>query len=97
MSSRNAYLTDEQRIAARCLSRAIFKGEELAKNGASVKEVLSTMEEIISSEKHAKIDYISAVDLETMEDVDNFDGDRLVAIAVFVGKSRLLDNFILRG
>ena len=97
MSSRNAYLTDEQRIAARCLSRAIFKGEELAKNGASVKEVLSTMEEIISSEKHAKIDYISAVDLETMEDVDDFDGDRLVAIAVFVGKSRLLDNFILRG
>ena len=52
------------------------------------------MEEIISSEKLAKIDYISAVDLETIKDVDNFNKDTLVAIAVYIGKTRLIDNFI---
>ena len=94
MSSRNTYLSTDERKAALCLSKAIFEGEKMANNGASVKEVLEKMKEIISSEKLAKIDYISAVDLETIEDVDNFDKDSLVAIAVFIGKTRLIDNFI---
>lgn len=94
MSSRNTYLSADERKAALCLSKAIFEGEKMAKEGFSVKEVLEKMEEIISSEKLAKIDYISAVDLETIEDVDNFDKDSLVAIAVFIGKTRLIDNFI---
>ena len=97
LSSRNTYLSDKERKAALCLSRAIFKGEDLAKSGSSVSEVLSKMKEIISSEKLARIDYISAVDLSTMEDAKDFDGDRLVAIAVFIGKTRLIDNFIYRG
>lgn len=94
MSSRNTYLSTDERKAALCLSKAIFEGEKMANNGASVKEVLRKMEEIISSEKLAKIDYISAVDLETIEDVENFDKDTLVAIAVYIGKTRLIDNFI---
>ena len=94
MSSRNTYLSTEERKAALCLSKSIFEGEKMAKEGFSVKEVLEKMEEIISSEKLAKIDYISAVDLETIEDVDNFNKDTLVAIAVFIGKTRLIDNFI---
>lgn len=94
MSSRNTYLSAEERKAALCLSKAIFEGEKMAKEGASVKEVLGKMEEIISSEKLAKIDYIQAVDLETIKDVDNFNKDTLVAIAVFIGKTRLIDNFI---
>ena len=96
LSSRNTYLSKEERKAALCLSKAIFKGEDLAKSGASVSEVLSKMKEIIASEKLARIDYISAVDLTTMEDAKDFDGDRLVAIAVFIGKTRLIDNFIYR-
>lgn len=96
MSSRNTYLSADERKAALCLSKAIFEGEKMANNGSSVKEVLEKMKEIISSEKLAKIDYISAVDLETIEDVDNFDKDSLVAIAVFIGKTRLIDNFIYR-
>ena len=96
LSSRNTYLSKEERKAALCLSKAIFKGEDLAKSGASVSEVLSKMKEIIASEKLARIDYISAVDLSTMEDAKDFDGDRLVAIAVFIGKTRLIDNFIYR-
>lgn len=94
MSSRNTYLSTDERKAALCLSKAIFEGEKMAKAGSSVKEVLEKMEEIISSEKLAKIDYISAVDLETIKDVDNFNKDTLVAIAVYIGKTRLIDNFI---
>lgn len=94
MSSRNTYLSADERKAALCLSKSIFEGEKMAKEGASVKEVLEKMKEIISSEKLAKIDYISAVDLETIKDVDNFNKDSLVAIAVYIGKTRLIDNFI---
>lgn len=94
MSSRNTYLSADERKAALCLSKSIFEGEKMAKEGASVKEVLEKMKEIISSEKLAKIDYISAVDLETIKDVDNFNKDTLVAIAVYIGKTRLIDNFI---
>lgn len=94
MSSRNTYLSADERKAALCLSKAIFEGEKMAKEGASVKEVLGKMEEIISSEKLAKIDYIQAVDLETIKDVDNFNKDTLIAIAVYIGKTRLIDNFI---
>lgn len=94
MSSRNTYLSADERKAALCLSKAIFEGEKMAKEGASVKEVLEKMKEIISSEKLAKIDYVSAVDLETIKDVDNFNKDTLVAIAVYIGKTRLIDNFI---
>lgn len=94
MSSRNTYLSADERKAALCLSKAIFEGEKMAKEGFSVKEVLEKMEEIISSEKLAKIDYVSAVDFETIKDVDNFNKDTLVAIAVYIGKTRLIDNFI---
>lgn len=94
MSSRNTYLSNDERKAALCLSKAIFEGEKMAKEGASVKEVLEKMKEIISSEKLAKIDYIQAVDLETIKNVDNFNKDTLVAIAVYIGKTRLIDNFI---
>lgn len=96
LSSRNTYLSKEERKAALCLSKAIFAGEKLAKEGGSVEEVIGKMKEIIDSEELSKIDYISIVDLKTMEDASDFDGDRLVAIAVYIGKTRLIDNFIYR-
>lgn len=96
MSSRNTYLSVDERKAALCLSRAIFEGEKMAREGFSLNEVLEKMKEIISSEKLAKIDYISAVDLETIKDVENFNKDTLVAIAVYIEKTRLIDNFIYR-
>lgn len=97
LSSRNTYLSKEERKAALCLSKAIFTGEKLAKEGGSVEEVIGKMKEIIDSEELSKIDYISVVDLKTMEDASDFDGARLVAIAVYIGKTRLIDNFIYRG
>lgn len=96
LSSRNTYLSKEERKAALCLSKSIFAGEKLAKEGGSVEEVIGKMKEIIDSEELSKIDYVSVVDLKTMEDASDFDGDRLVAIAVYIGKTRLIDNFIYR-
>lgn len=96
LSSRNTYLSKEERKAALSLSKSIFEAEKLSNNGAGVTEIKEAMSEIISRENLAKIDYISVVDLETMEDADDFNGDRLVAIAVFIGKTRLIDNFIFR-
>ena len=97
MSSRNTYLSPEERKAALCLSKAIFQGEKLAKEGKSLNEVLSKMNEIISSEPLAKIDYIKAVDFKTIKDVSSFEKETLVAIAVYIGKTRLIDNFIYLG
>lgn len=94
MSSRNTYLSADERKAALCLSKAIFEGEKMAKEGSDLSQVLDRMNEIISAEKLAKIDYISAVDLENLEYVDTFNQDTLIAIAVFIGKTRLIDNFI---
>ncbi len=96
LSSRNTYLSKEERKAALCLSKAIFAGEKIANEGGSVEEVIGKMEKIIDSEELSRIDYISVVDLKTMEDASDFDGDRLVAIAVYIGKTRLIDNFIYR-
>lgn len=96
LSSINTYLSSEDRKAALCLSKAIFAGEKLAKEGGSVEEVIGKMREIIDSEELSKIDYISVVDLKTMEDASDFDVNRLVAIAVYIGKTRLIDNFIYR-
>lgn len=96
LSSRNTYLSKEERKAALCLSKAIFKGEEMAKSSQSLDKVLEEMKEIIENEELAKIDYINAVDLATMKDAKDLAGDRLIAIAVYIGKTRLIDNFIYR-
>lgn len=96
LSSRNTYLSKEERKAALCLSKAIFKGEEMAKSSQSLDKVLEEMKAIIENEDLAKIDYINAVDLATMKDAKDLDGDRLIAIAVYIGKTRLIDNFIYR-
>lgn len=96
LSSRNTYLSKEERKAALCLSKAIFKGKEMAKSSQSLDKILEEMKEIIENEELAKIDYINAVDLATMKDAKDLAGDRLIAIAVYIGKTRLIDNFIYR-
>lgn len=97
-SSRNTYLSPEERKAALVLSKAIFHGEKLVKSGISdSKTVLDEMKAIISAEPLAKIDYVSAVDGVTMLPVDKISNGVLVAIAVYIGKTRLIDNFIAGG
>lgn len=66
---------------------------EIIKEGISAKEVLDEMKKVINQEHLAKIDYVSMVDSLTMEDVGTVDRDVLVAMAVYIGKTRLIDNF----
>ena len=92
-SSRNTYLNDKERQAALCLSRAVKTGKEVIYTGADAKEVLNPMKAIIEAEPLARIDYVIMVDALTMQPIEKADRDVLVAMAVYIGKTRLIDNF----
>ncbi|MCD8143744.1 MAG: pantoate--beta-alanine ligase [Oscillospiraceae bacterium] len=97
-SSRNTYLSAEERQAALILSQSIFLGEKLVAEGEKdARRVVAAMTEKIQSEPLARIDYVSAVDGVTMEPVEQISGTVLVAMAVYIGKTRLIDNFIVEG
>ncbi len=94
-SSRNTYLSAEEREAALVLSKAVFLGEKLVREGEKdADKLVSEMKACIEAEKLAKIDYVSAVDAVTMETVHRIDRPVLVAMAVYIGKTRLIDNFL---
>lgn len=94
-SSRNTYLNAEERKAALILSKAIFLGQSMVQNGErDVKTVLTAMKEKIETEPLAKIDYVEVVDGETMQKVEKMEESVLVAMAVYIGKTRLIDNFM---
>ena len=92
-SSRNTYLNDKERQAALCPSRAVKTGKEVIYTGADAKEVLNPMKAIIEAEPLARIDYVMMVDALTMQPIEKADRDVLVAMAVYIGKTRLIDNF----
>ena len=92
-SSRNTYLNAEERKAALCLSKAIRRGMDVIHPQANASEVLGEMRAIIEAEPLARIDYVSMVDALTMQPVEKVEKDVLVAMAVYIGKTRLIDNF----
>lgn len=95
-SSRNTYLSEEERKAAVILHKGLVKGEEMVSAGEKdVKKVLDAITEIIVSEPLARIDYVEAVDFDNIETIDTIEGSVLVAVAVYIGKTRLIDNFIV--
>ncbi len=95
MSSRNSYLNTQERKAATVLFRALKSAESIIDNGErDASTIISEMEKMISSEPLATIDYISIVDLEDLEDVETLEGKILIALAVRIGKARLIDNII---
>lgn len=94
-SSRNTYLSSEERKAALVLSRSIFLGREMAEKGErDCEKIIAAMTAEIEKEPLAKIDYVKIVDLETMQQVKKIEGGILAAIAVYIGKTRLIDNFM---
>ena len=94
-SSRNTYLSPEERKAALVLSRSIFLGKEMVEKGErDCKKILAAMTAEIEKEPLAKIDYVKIVDLDTMQQVEKIDRGILAAIAVYIGKTRLIDNFM---
>ena len=95
-SSRNTYLSPEERKAAVILHKALEKGKELVLNGEkSAKAVIDTVTQVINSEPLAKIDYVQVVDFPNIKVVEDINGDILTAVAVYIGKTRLIDNFII--
>lgn len=95
-SSRNTYLSQEERQAALILSKTIKLGEEMVRNGEKdCKVVLDAMKKNIETEPLAKIDYVKIVDALTMQQISNIDRPILCAMAVYIGKTRLIDNFIV--
>lgn len=95
-SSRNTYLNAEERQAALCLSRSVKLGLQMIADGEKdAAKVIEAMKALIEEEPLARIDYVEAVDGISMEPIERLDGPVLVAMAVYVGKTRLLDNFII--
>ncbi len=96
MSSRNAYLSPEQRTSALSLYNSLQKAQELIENGIQdATIIIDAAAELIQSRPGTKIDYIAICDTETLEDIQTIDKPVLMALAVKVGKARLIDNMIL--
>ena len=97
-SSRNTYLSPAEREAALCLSKAVFLGQEMAEKGEKdADKIVSAMTDVIQAEPLARIDYVTAVDGVSMKTIHRIEGPVLVAMAVYIGKTRLIDNFIVEG
>lgn len=95
-SSRNTYLSPEERKAALCLSRALSAGRAAVDSGeSSAGAVKAIVRAEIEKEPLARIDYVEAVDMDTFEDAETVRAPFLAAVAVYIGKTRLIDNFII--
>jgi len=97
MSSRNQYLTPDLRIQATCLYKALTQARDWVKKGeCSSSKVISQMKAIIKKVKEARIDYVTIVDRNTLQAIPRIQkGKSLIVLAVFIGKTRLIDNMQL--
>lgn len=94
-SSRNTYLSPEERKAAVILSKSLKLGKEAIEAGErNSKKIIDIITNNINTEKLAKIDYVEIVDPLSIENIDKIENSALVAMAVYIGKTRLIDNFI---
>jgi len=96
MSSRNVYLDPEQRKAATVLYRSLSAAKAAYKSGERDAEKLrQIMKDVLASEPLAQMQYVSCADYDTLEEMDKVTGKTLLSMAVFVGKTRLIDNLVL--
>ncbi len=96
MSSRNKYLTSEQRMSALSLNKSLHKAKELINSGIrDAATIIDAATELIQSYPETDIDYIAICDPETLMDIKAIDRPVVMALAVKVGKARLIDNMIL--
>ena len=94
-SSRNTYLSSEERKAALILSKTVALGKELAKTEKDANKVVEAMKKNIETDPLAKIDYVEAVDALSMAPVEKLEGTCMLAMAVYIGKTRLIDNTLI--
>jgi len=96
MSSRNAYLDPAQRKAATVLFRALSAARETYEGGERDAEKLrALMRETLAAEPLAQMQYVSCADYDTLEELETVGGKALLSMAVYIGKTRLIDNFVL--
>ena len=94
-SSRNTYLSTEERKAALVLSRSLRQAQAAVESGERrAKVVVDIIADCLKQEPLARVDYIEVVDLDNVQRVEKIEENTLVAIAVYIGKTRLIDNFI---
>ena len=98
MSSRNAYLSLSERKDAIVLCASLMMAKDMAKSGEkNPGKIMKAMKKLIGGVKSARIEYISAVDPATMKEIKTISGEVLFALAVFIGKTRLIDNIVVKG
>ena len=96
MSSRNKYLEGADRAAAVVLSRALSAAKKEYEGGERSAEALrGKMKEVIEAEPRAQLQYVSCADYDTLEELETVKGKTLLSMAVILGKTRLIDNFVL--
>jgi len=96
LSSRNVYLDAEERRAATVLYRSLTAAKNAYENGERDAEKLrQTMQDVIATEPLAQMQYVSCADYDTLEELEKVTGTTLLSMAVFLGKTRLIDNFVL--
>jgi pantoate--beta-alanine ligase len=96
MSSRNAYLSEDERKRAVVLYRALKKAEKMISDGQrEVAPLRQAMEQVIASGGPNEIDYVSVVDYHNLQPVERIEGDSVIALAVFYGMARLIDNMVI--
>jgi pantoate--beta-alanine ligase len=96
MSSRNAYLSREERRAAALLYRALSEAKRQAEGGErEAARLLAAVKEMIATEPRVRLQYAELRDAETLAAVDRVEGAAVLAVAAFVGKARLIDNVLV--
>jgi len=96
VSSRNRYLTEQQRKDATCIYKSLQKCQQMINAGIKdTQKIVTQMCEILSRPSSVEVEYISIVDPETLQSVDRIAGKILAAVAVRIGQARLIDNIIL--
>jgi pantoate--beta-alanine ligase len=97
LSSRNVYLGAEDRKRAACLSESLMLAQRLVRAGEKDSgSVINKMRQILRSQKNINIEYIAIVDLDNLKPVEKIAGNCLVALAVRIGKTRLIDNMVIK-
>jgi pantoate--beta-alanine ligase len=96
MSSRNVYLDPEQRKAATVLYRSLSAAKDAYESGErDAKKLRQLMKDVLASEPLAEVQYVSCADYDTLEELSEIKGKALLSMAVFIGKTRLIDNVVL--
>ena len=96
LSSRNKYLDAEERQAARVLFRSLSAAQEAYEAGErNAEELRRKMKAVIAAEPRAQMQYVSCAEYDTLEELETVKGKTLLSLAVMLGKTRLIDNFVL--